>query len=66
MDEWKKVSSRLESRLCFLMDLLDDRCDIFCPGNVSGDEDTRKPEGVDPLYTLAVDVEAGLGWYCAS
>ena len=39
-----------------LLSLLDDRCDVVCPGDVSGDEDAEKPEGVDPLHTLAVDV----------
>ena len=40
-----------------LLSILDDRCHVVCPGHVSGDEDAKKQEAVDPLHTLAVDVE---------
>ncbi|KAF1381124.1 hypothetical protein PFLUV_G00171270 [Perca fluviatilis] len=42
-----------------LLSLLDERWDVVCPGDVSGAKDSEKPEGVDPLHTLAVGVQGG-------
>lgn len=42
-----------------LLSLLVARCNVVCPGDASGDKGTEKPEGVDPLCTLTVDVKGG-------